>query len=123
MTGESEVWYRVEDRLSSGGSLDVHGEYVPGGSYVTVQVVKFPVIKNTPEGAWLRVGGERRFVLREARKRFAAPTVELALESFIARKTRQVGILEAQARNARRAIEIAKHGRRTETAFGGMFIV
>lgn len=120
MTGDH--WFRVEDRLVSGGGFDVHGDYQPGSSRVTVVVVKFPVVKYTPKGAWLRVGGERRFVLREVRRRFAAPTMELATESFIARKKKQASIYETRVKHARRAIQMAESGRITETFFGGVFL-
>jgi hypothetical protein len=43
-------------------------------------------------------------VRSDARKRFAYPTVELARESFIARKRRQAGIYETRASYAREAI-------------------
>ncbi len=50
------------------------------------------VSRRTPKGAWL---GDR-FVLLTARKRWACNTEQEALESFVARKTRQIKILSAQ---------------------------
>ena len=60
----------------------------------------FPVVKETPKGCWIDVYGKRKFVLNDSTKRYAYPTKELALQSFIARKRRQAGILRAQLKNA-----------------------
>lgn len=64
-----------------------------------VYLSKFPVVSSTAKGKWIDVWGKKRFVLDVATKRFAYPTRELARESFIARKTRQRRILQAQLDN------------------------
>ena len=93
-------WYRVVD-----------GRYAPmldewerpignGRSYVSVH--EYPVLRETPKGVWLEgcgFYGSPRFVLRDARKRYACPTEEEAWESFRARKNRQLRILRAQVRH------------------------
>lgn len=60
----------------------------------------FNVIKNTPKGTWINISysypPRKRFVLNDAKKRFAYPTQEEAKTSFLARKSRQLGILKAQ---------------------------
>jgi deoxyribodipyrimidine photolyase-like uncharacterized protein len=58
------------------------------------------VAKETPKGCWIDVYGKRKFILNDAVKRYACPTKELALQSFIARKRRQCAILRAQLENA-----------------------
>lgn len=114
-----EKWWRFDDHLEGSGSTDVCGEFIPGPSYVRVHCSAFPVLKHTAKGVWLSVYGERRFVLRSARKRFACPTIDEARVSFIARKTRQAGIFEKRANDAHRAIEIAKAQALRPNLFGG----
>lgn len=53
-----------------------------------------PVISATPTGVWIDVLGRKRFVKLNARKRYACPTEAEALESFRARKRRQIRILK-----------------------------
>ena len=71
----------------------------PGRVYVSVH--EYRVVKVTPHGVRLDNG---RFVLRDARKRFACPTIEEAVESFMARKSRQMGILHRQIEQIEEAI-------------------
>jgi hypothetical protein len=60
----------------------------------------------TKRGVWVSVYGMRKFVLDNARKRYAYPTVEQALESFHARKRRQVQILRARLQEAEAALTL-----------------
>jgi hypothetical protein len=96
------VYYRVYDQLVSAGVDEWDNPLGP--ARVEVYVMEIPVISRTPKGVWLDYCG-KRFVLDSSRKRFACPTVEEAEESFIARKTRQLSILNKQAANVRRAME------------------
>lgn len=75
-----------------------------------VQVIlrQYPITKTTPKGVWVDNYGTPRFVLSGAYKRFACSTQEEALESFIARKTRQVRILAAQQEIVSKALVNAK---------------
>jgi hypothetical protein len=61
------------------------------------------VNRRTPQGAW--IGG--KFVLLTATKRWACPTEEEALESFIARKRKQIRILSTQLRRAEADMALA----------------
>jgi hypothetical protein len=65
---------------------------------MTLRVQVFVAVKRTPRGAWIVPAGgwhtKQKFVLDGAGKRFAYPTIEAAKESFIARKTRQIALLE-----------------------------
>jgi len=103
------TWYRVHDGRYA-PALDEWGESVRGGrSYVST--VPFRVLRETPKGVWLEDGGAfggKRFVLRDARKRFACPTQEEALESFRARKQRQLKILQAQVRHVETVLRMAE---------------
>jgi hypothetical protein len=60
----------------------------------------FTVTRVTPKGKWIDAHGERKFILNDARKRYACETLELAVESFKARKRRQIALLAAQLRRA-----------------------
>ncbi len=101
-----EVWYRY-----------VNGRYAPmldeferplgsGEPFLTLH--EYTVLKHTPCGVWLSAGdyGLPRFVLRDARKRFACPTKEEAAESFRARKAKEIRILRRQIANAEAALAL-----------------
>ena len=66
------------------------------------------VIRVTPSGVWVNDYGRKRFVLNGAKKKFAHPTKELALASFIARKERQITILTAQFERITNALKAAQ---------------
>ena len=109
-TDEEEVWYRFEDfRTAYWNPWD---EDAHGPSSCAIRLMEFKVVKTTPKGVWLsRKSGlddftdsYKRFVRRDAVKRYACPTIQEAKESFIARKERQVGILSAQKKHAKQAI-------------------
>jgi|ERR1700739_1756224 len=90
---EKTYWFRVEAR--SVGDINYDGDLV--GSHMEVTLRKFEVLKTTPKGVWLKQFMEdKKFVLRDARKRFACPTVAEAFESFRARKARQKRIYKAR---------------------------
>ena len=73
---------------------------------VTLYCKEYRIIKETPRGHWVEIGfSSKRFVLKDARKRFACSTKEEALESFRARKRRQIGILRHQLRLAEAALK------------------
>jgi hypothetical protein len=77
-----------------------------------VTLLEFRVVKETPKGAWIETTfcGDKRFVRLDARKQYACPTVELARQSFIARKKRQIKILTKQLENAKEALTYAEVG-------------
>ncbi len=65
--------------------------------YAEVALYRFPVGRHTRCGVWIDVKAEKlKWVSNDARKRYASPTIEEAKEAFIARKKRQIGILEAK---------------------------
>lgn len=73
---------------------------------VRIRLEEYDVIKHTRCGVWIKdfVRG-KRFVNSNARKKFALPTKEEAKKSFIARKERQIRILEAQLDRAKHALQ------------------
>lgn len=101
-----DLWFRYEDHLRANISYD--GE--PTGSHVEVSLHKFRVEKVTPQGVRLRAdyGAYRGafLVLDHWVKKFACPTLELARQSFIKRKQRQIGIYKARVRCAEEAIAL-----------------
>ncbi len=103
----TDPWYRYED-IRYAPPLDEFDAPVGDGS-VGLMLTKYRVTKTTPKGVWLEHYGwpfepHPFFVLQDARKRFACPTIAEARESFIARKNRQIRILTAQLRNAKDAL-------------------
>lgn len=76
----------------------------------------FRPTKTTPCGNWIDDYGTRRFVLNTGTKRFAYPTEEEAKISFLARKTRQLAILNRQAENVGLVIQAMKEGRISDYA-------
>lgn len=94
MTGE--MFYRYDECAYFEGRLEV-------------VATEFYVLKHTPCGVWIesRFGSIKRFVLMSARKRYACPTKEEALVSFIARKKRQRGIYQARLEQVEEALAIA----------------
>lgn len=83
-----------------------------GEGRVSLSLYRFPIRKLTPCGAQIDVWGNRRFVNLGARKRYACPTEAEALESFRARKRRQIGILEHQLAEAKAALKLEGDGDR-----------
>lgn len=102
-----EVWYRYVD-VCYAAPVNEDGDVYPGvKGDRKVQLRELQVIRATPKGVWLydRYGHER-FVLRDATKRYACPTKEEAIVSFVARKKRQLGIYEARASDARTFVSL-----------------
>jgi len=95
--------YRYDDLCYAVGPLDLYS------TNIKVILQEFPITKTTPKGVWINNLGIPRFVLLNAYKRFACPTKEEALESFMARKTRQIKILAEQSQIACEALSIAKN--------------
>lgn len=101
-----DTWYRYEDRRY--GSVNEFDEV--DHVYVKLQMTDFKVTKVTPKGVWVSAGGmcTPRFVLLTANKRYAAPSKEEALASLLARKARQMRILETQLGHAKSAVTLAQ---------------
>lgn len=84
----------------------------PGGvEGVTLWLEELSVVSITPAGYWLTYGwpnNKDKFVLHDARKRYAYPTKELALKSYIIRKNWQLRHLANTKAKAERGLFIAK---------------
>jgi hypothetical protein len=87
---DKQFYYRIRDGCFEGGRAYLYAESIP-------------VLRETKKGVWIGYDEEgKRFVLNDARKRYACPTVEEALESLKARKHRQIRILQGQLENAKK---------------------
>lgn len=106
--------YRFYDVQYSAGCDEFGNDLGPGR--VEVYIMQFPIHKETPCGAWIVqeswLSGPNEVPLREAlkfvnlkaNKKFACRTVAEAKESFLARKKRQIRILNSQIERAKKAI-------------------
>ena len=101
-----ECWYRyVQVRESTGTN-----EWDESSGYrIRLYCRKYQVIKHTPKGVWLNDHYNlcRKFVLKNARKRFACPTEREALISYIARQKLRVLILENQVKDSQAGLRVA----------------
>lgn len=95
--------YRFDDK-SYATCIDPDGDV--WGSTTQVELTAYPIVKVTPCAYWVRLpySTQNRLVYAGARKRFASKTIELAKESFIARKRKQAQIFRARADKADHAI-------------------
>lgn len=87
---ETTHWYRLEDKRYS---VIVDAEREEYGITTKIECLKYEVLKETSKSVLLRTGlSSTRWCRKGAHKQFACPTMELAVESFAARKTRQTRI-------------------------------
>lgn len=98
----SEWFYRVTETTYSAGA-DQWGDPIPGGPTRT-NLEAFRVIRHTPKGVWIEHGLGVCFVNLSWRKKFALPTAEEAIESYRARKRRELSIYAARARRINEAL-------------------
>lgn len=75
---------------------------------IILRLTHYKITRKTPKGCWVEeYTGRERFVLDNARKRWAYPTEALARESFIARKEFQIRHLTRQLEHAESALKHA----------------
>jgi hypothetical protein len=108
-------WYRYE-ATHYAAPADEFGESRGFGS-TSIVLHEYEVARTTPKGVWLRIGfygdfaaldAHERFVLTSARKRFACPTKREAMDSFIARKKKEIRIYTARIERARGDLRAAE---------------
>lgn len=75
---------------------------------VRLRLLVLPVVGETPQGLWVMYKGRRRWMGSNTTRKFACPTKVEALKSFLARKDKQLAILEYQMSRATRARNIAE---------------
>lgn len=81
-----------------------------------LELKEYLIVKETPKGNWIRehgMYGKPKFVLKGYGKRFAHETKEMALNSFICRKKRQIIINKEIIKRAKHSLSIAE-GMKTE---------
>lgn len=113
MATKTEYWYRLEEQRYA-APLDEFDRPMGRGELV-VHLRKLKVVRHTPKGVWLAglswSEDRPRFVLKDARRQFACPTIEGAKFSFRKRKERQASIFRARADQADEAISLMACGR------------
>lgn len=77
-------------------------------NHVELLTLELPVVSRTPKGWWVVNSGHRRFVLADARKKYACTTEKEAIQSFAARKRRQIKIINAQLKVAKEFLALAE---------------
>ena len=102
------ILYRCErDYFKLGHSLthnfgDILADY-------GVDFVEYKIQKHTDKGFWIDLyWNKKRWVSNSGRKRFAYPTKELALESFIKRTTKALTYSKANVKKAEGFLKAAK---------------
>jgi len=127
-------FYRYEDML-----MDWDYRFNQPGR-VSIYLIEFELINETTKGYWIskypskeysisnkRIPMvlspiseesiiEKRWISKESRKKYAYPTKEEALSGFIARKNRQITILDRKLKQARvaRSLAIEERSRKNE---------
>ena len=103
---EKQCLYRYDAvRVSNG--CDEFDESL--GHHIEVYLSRYEIVKHTPKGFWIYPLSGKRFVLKDACKKFACTDEASAAESFIARKKKQIKILNAQIADAQEAITAINH--------------
>lgn len=97
-----DVLWRVEARSYSYVIDADREEY--GTTAPRLELSWHRVQRRTPKGAWIY----DKFVLLTAGKRWACNTIDEAVESFAARRRRQVKILEAKLKRAKFELELTR---------------
>lgn len=75
----------------------------------------YKIVRDTPRGVWIERGESLKFVLLDAYKKFACETVELAIESYTARKLKQLRIMRSRIRVIEESVENMKKGKQTHS--------
>jgi hypothetical protein len=110
-----ELWYRYEDRRYA-PPVNEWDEIVGRGT-VEIKLREFRVLKHTPKGVWLEgYFGGKRFVLNDAYRRYACPTIEEAKVSFRARKAKQISIYKHRIEDAEEALRLVNRQSLTENS-------
>ena len=99
----AEFYYRYQDHEQYHfGGYDEHGTWIG----VEIACKRLRVLRRTHRGAWIETGyKQEKFILDGARRRWAYPTKEEALNSFKCRKQSQIWHAKRAFRNARAALK------------------
>lgn len=110
---ENKVLYRYDGHAFSHGGCDINGDYIHSHSSYKVLLHEYDIIKETPKGFWIDYysnysHGNKKFVRKEGIKKYASQTKEGAKKDFIARRNKQISILESRLERSKLELEIAK---------------
>jgi hypothetical protein len=99
--------YRFEEHTYAQSSGWDDDTWYTVGPYL--ELIAYLIRSKTPKGHTIHAdnGLGWRFISLESNKQFALPTIELALESYIARKKRQHAIYQGRANRAQQMVEEA----------------
>jgi len=113
-------FYRYETVDRTPTSYDINGEVIPNRNHwdIRLELQTFNLVKETKKGYWICSGNpnqvnklkeEAYWVSKTAKKRFAYPSKEQALKSFICKKELQIKILNMRLSEAISGKRMAKH--------------
>ena len=110
-------FYRFEDSL-------LHWNYRLQIPVISIRLIEFRLIEETPCGYWIKEDGmfedfsKERWVSKTAKKRYAYPTQLEAINNFIARKNRQITILDHKLKQAKKACDHGSYIKTHITSIG-----
>jgi len=99
--------YRYEEITYSRG-LDESDNVIQGFD-MRLELRTFVVLRATAKGVWIKMFGlnkEEKFVHLGAKKQYASPTKEQAMQCYKSRKKRQIEILSYKLDKARKALSL-----------------
>ncbi len=88
----------------------VHHVYRYADRRGEVRLETFPVLVATRCGVWVDIAGEHKFINLTVTKQFACESLAKAKTSFLARKYKQLSILNRQMADANTAIAAVQAG-------------
>ncbi len=108
---EKQILFRYREVLYA--SYDHDDDLSDGDGRIDLCKEEYVVTSITPKGVWISPVGwywrpKFKFMLANARKRFAHDNEKDALESYVARQRRRIQILEHQLSKSRRGMALAK---------------
>jgi hypothetical protein len=108
----SKVFYRFREYNNATGYIDEFDNFHPT-KYIDVHLEseEWFLVKETPKGYWItdKYGIFKKWISKTSRKRYAYPTKEEALKSYMIRKKIHIEILQKKLDIAKRGLELAKN--------------
>ena len=114
-------FYRYQETSTPVGSWDYDLEIFRsyGHDDVKVELEIFELVKETPKGYWIVseswvdldegfISLAKKWISKTSRKRFAYPTKQEALDSFLIRKKKQIEYVKRSLTNAEKALELGE---------------
>lgn len=101
------TFYRYEDVQFAGMPYeDAGGGERFGASRLELVCYEFELCKETQGGHWIFALGEKKWVSKTSKKRYAHASKEEAFNAFKKRKQRQISILSARLSRAEKAFKL-----------------